>query len=143
MLRDVTPGHLMEFGEILDPVVLKRSRHVVTENDRVSRSVDALRANDLVQFGNLMYASHASLRDNYEVSCPELDAVVDICSGAEGVYGARMTGAGFGGCAICLVREQNADAVIERLRRDYPARTGKTPGITVCTFEQGVTVSSA
>ena len=142
MLRDVTPGHLMEFGELLDPVVLKRCRHVVTENDRVTRSVDALRARDLVQFGSLMYASHASLRDNYEVSCPELDAVVEICAGVDGVFGARMTGAGFGGCAICLVREQDTDAVIERLRRDYPGRTGKNPGITVCTFEQGVNVSS-
>jgi galactokinase len=143
MLRDVTPGYLMEFGELLDPVVLKRCRHVVTENDRVTRSVDALRANDLVQFGNLMYASHASLRDNYEVSCAELDAVVEICSKVDGVLGARMTGAGFGGCAICLVREVYTDAVIERLQREYPPRTGKTPGITVCTFEQGVTVSSA
>jgi galactokinase len=133
----------MEFGELLDPVVLKRCRHVVTENDRVVRAVDALRGNDLVQFGNLMYASHASLRDNYEVSCPELDAVVEICSRVDGVLGARMTGAGFGGCAICLVREQHTDAVIERLQREYPPRTGKTPGITVCTFEQGVAVSSA
>ncbi len=141
-LRDVNPGHLMEFGDLLDTVVLKRCRHVVTENERVTRSVEALRAGDLIHFGGLMYASHASLRDNYEVSCNELDAVVEICSGVDGVLGARMTGAGFGGCAICLVKEQNTDAVIERLERDYPKRTGKTPGITVCTFEQGVSVSS-
>jgi galactokinase len=143
MLRDVTAGHLMEYGELLDPVVLKRCRHVVTENDRVARSVEALRTNDLAQFGNLMYASHASLRDNYEVSCAELDVVVEICSTVDGVLGARMTGAGFGGCAICLVRDQNTDAVIERLQQEYPTRTRKNPGITVCTFEQGVTVSSA
>lgn len=140
-LRDVTPGHLMEFGDLLDEIVLKRCRHVVTENDRVGRAVEALRAGDLVRFGGLMFASHASLRDDYQVSCRELDAVVEICSAAEGVLGARMTGAGFGGCAICLVGEQSADAVIQRLQRDYPQRTGKTPGITVCTFEQGVSVS--
>jgi galactokinase len=142
-LRDVNPGHLMEFGELLDGTVLKRCRHVVTENDRVMRSVDALQSRDLVQFGNLMYASHASLRDNYEVSCAELDAVVEICSGVNGVLGARMTGAGFGGCAICLVREQNTEMVMERLQRDYPERTGKNPGTTVCTFEEGVRVSPA
>ncbi len=142
-LRDVSPGHLMEFGELLEGVVLKRCRHVVTENDRVTRSVDALRSGDLVLFGSLMYASHASLRDNYEVSCRELDAVVEICSGVDGVLGARMTGAGFGGCAICLVHEEQTDAVIERLEREYPQRTGKAPGITICTFEQGVRVSAS
>ncbi len=140
-LRDVTPGHLMEFGEYLDAVVLKRCRHVVTENDRVTRSVEALHAGDLARFGSLMFASHASLRDNYEVSCAELDAVVEICSAVDGVLGARMTGAGFGGCAICLVKEQNADAVVQRLEREYPQRTGRKPGIIACTFEQGVRVS--
>jgi galactokinase len=131
----------MEFGEYLDAVVLKRCRHVVTENDRVTRSVEALHAGDLARFGSLMFASHASLRDNYEVSCPELDAVVEICSGVDGVLGARMTGAGFGGCAICLVNEPNADAVVHRLEREYPQRTGRKPGIIACTFEQGVRVS--
>jgi galactokinase len=91
---------------------------------------------------SLMFESHASLRDDYEVSCKELDAAVEICAESRGVYGARMTGAGFGGCAICLVREDCTDGVIERLISLYPEKTGKQAGIVVCTLEDGVTVSN-
>jgi galactokinase len=140
-LRDVTPKQLSLYESELDPVILRRSRHVITENDRVVRSVKALREGNLELFGELMYASHESLRNDYQVSCPELDAVVEICSTVDGVLGARMTGAGFGGCAICLVRESQTEQVIDRLRREYPQRTGKAPGIVVCTFEDGVAVT--
>jgi len=140
-LRDVTLPQLRLYETELGPVILRRSRHVITENDRVERSVTALCTGDLELFGQLMYASHFSLRDDYQVSCPELDAVVDICSAVEGVLGARMTGAGFGGCAICLVREPQSEKVIDQLLLEYPRRTGKTPGIVSCTFENGVAVT--
>ena len=141
LLRDVTPDDFAEFREELEPTILRRCRHVISENDRVERSAEALPRGDLEEFGRLMYASHESLRRDYEVSCPELDAVVEICSRVSGVLGARMTGAGFGGCAICLVRERAADEVVERLKAEYPAATGKTPGIYACTFEDGVTTT--
>jgi galactokinase len=81
-----------------------------------------------------------SLKIDYEVSCEELDAVVDICAEVDGVYGARMTGAGFGGAAICLVESGRADEVVERLRREYPEKTGRKPLIHVCTIEDGAQV---
>lgn len=139
-LRDITPEQLRTHEQDLEPTVRKRCRHVVSEIERVEQSATVLRSGDLVAFGQMMYASHASLRDNYEVSCTELDAVVEISSSVDSVLGARMTGAGFGGCAICLVRESAVEAVTERLRLEYPKRTGKTPGIVVCTFEDGVSV---
>jgi galactokinase len=140
MLRDITPEQFRTCESTLEPTVRKRCRHVVSEIERVEHSAAALRRGDLPAFGKMMYASHASLRDDYEVSCKELDAVVEISSSVDGVLGARMTGAGFGGCAICLVRDSAVEAVTERLRHEYPKRTGKTPGIVVCTFEDGVSV---
>ena len=98
LLREATLDDLKK----LDGLALKRARHVVTENARVLAAVAALRADDYAEFGRLMYASHASLRDDYEVSTPELDAFVEV-SRAAGALGARLTGAGFGGCAIALV----------------------------------------
>jgi galactokinase len=141
LLRDVTLDAFTALEENLEPVVRKRCRHVVTENDRVERAAAALLSGNLEEFGRLMYASHESLRTDYEVSCRELDAVVEIASPLPGVLGARMTGAGFGGSAICLAREAAVDTVIERLRSEYPRMTGKTPQILACTFENGVTVT--
>jgi galactokinase len=136
-LRDVSYTQLMEHGDALDPVVLRRCKHVITENDRVVRSADALRRGDLSEFGKLMYDSHLSLRLDYEVSCKELDAVVDICAETEGVYGARMTGAGFGGCVVCLVSDRAAEAVIDRLKAEYPRMSGKNPSVYVCAVDSG------
>jgi galactokinase len=128
-LRDVDRGMLDEAGDILDPVAAKRARHVVEENDRVRETVAALEAGDLAAVGRLWAASHASLRGLYEVSSPELDALVEIATAVEGVVATRMTGAGFGGCTVSLVRR---DAV-ERLRREvqdgYPARSGLAPTV--------------
>jgi len=140
MLRDVSPAELERYSSALDPVVHRRCRHVVTENARVEQSVAALADGKLAEFGRLMVDSHLSLRDDYEVSCSELDTVVKICTGCEGVLGARMTGAGFGGCAICLVNEDSAENVIARLQKEYPELTGRTPGILLCSFEDGVSV---
>ena len=106
-LRDVTIDDLERFGEELSAVVRKRGQHVVSENARVVEAAAALGREDLQTFGELMRESHRSLRDDYEVSCRELDLMVDIANKAEGVFGARMTGGGFGGCTINLVQSEN------------------------------------
>ncbi len=139
-LRDVSPELLQQFHGAMDPVVFKRCRHVVTENERVLRSVDALGNSDLQTFGRLMLDSHASLRDDYEVSCRELDTMVELCSDAQGVIGARMTGAGFGGCALCLVKGDDLDGLVGRLKVEYPKRTGRQPTFHACSAEDGVAV---
>jgi galactokinase len=136
-LRDVTPDHLGEFGGLLDSTVRRRCEHVVSENERVRNASRALRSGDLSEFGKLMYDSHLSLKADYEVSCPELDLIVDICAEADGVFGARMTGAGFGGCAICLVKSEAAASVIGRLEAEYPRGTGKSPSVYVCAIDDG------
>ncbi len=139
-LRDISPEQLDRYGSSLPPNVRRRCRHVVTENARVQRSVAALRANDLSEFGKLMYQSHLSLKNDYEVSCPELDTIVDICAEEDEVFGARMTGAGFGGCAVCLVSAAHAERVAERLRTEYPVKTGRQPTVYVSTVEDGASV---
>jgi galactokinase len=128
-LRDVTPEALAAAAGRLAPVELRRARHIVTENDRVGATVAALEAGDLEAVGRLFAASHASLRDDYEVSSPELDAMVDIAVSVPGVIAARMTGAGFGGCTVNLVRPAAVDALTEAALARYPARTGLTPMI--------------
>jgi galactokinase len=138
-LRDLSMDQLREFGDLLDPVIRRRCAHVVEENQRVVLASRALRAGDLSEFGKLMYDSHLSLKTQYEVSCAELDLVVDICAEAEGVFGARMTGAGFGGCAICLVRDGAVESVVARLSEEYPRGSGKNPSVYVCSVDDGVT----
>jgi galactokinase len=139
-LRDVPLAVFTQHEQLLEPTVRKRCKHVITENARVERAVSDLRNGDLSEFGKLMYDSHLSLQHDYEVSCTELDAVVDICAEEDGVYGARMTGAGFGGCAIALVDAHHADQVADRLADEYPQKTGKTPKIFICSAEDGVRI---
>jgi galactokinase len=139
-LRDVSVKQFEQHKGNLGEIIRKRCRHVIYENERVVQSVAALKRNDLSDFGKLMYRSHMSLKNDYEVSCPELDAVVDICAEVDGVYGARMTGAGFGGAAICLVASEHAKEVVNRLHREYPEKTGRKPTIQVCTIEDGARV---
>lgn len=139
-LRDISTEQFELHKKELGDIIQKRCRHVVYENERVLHSVAALKKGDLSEFGKLMYQSHMSLKDDYEVSCPELDAIVDICAEVEGVYGARMTGAGFGGSAICLVEASHVDAVVKRLEAKYPQKTGRKPTIQVCTTEDGAKV---
>jgi len=129
-LRDVTPDLFDAYGDQLSEVVFRRCRHVITENARVLDASAALAADELVQFGRLMTASHNSLRDDFEVSCDELDCLVDIANGTEGVLGSRMTGAGFGGCTVTLI---HMDA-IETLRTNllpYTDRFGLNPEMFV------------
>jgi galactokinase len=126
-LRDVTPDLLAAAKDDLEPVAYRRARHVVTENARVEAAVAALAADDIDAVGRLFADSHASLRDDFEVSSPELDAMVEIASGVPGVVAARMTGAGFGGCTVNLVRPDAVDALRAAVEAGYPSRTGLTP----------------
>lgn len=113
-LCDLSTRDLRANSHHLDATLLRRARHVVSENERVRSAADAMLAGDAARVGALMFASHDSLRDDYEVSCAELDCLVDAARGAPGVFGSRMTGGGFGGCTVSLVRE---DAVAEFGRR--------------------------
>jgi galactokinase len=139
-LRDVTPEQFAQRQGELGPVTRMRCRHVITENRRVLDAVAALRADDVPRFGELMNASHVSLRDDYQVSCAELDAMVEAAWRQEGVYGARMTGAGFGGCTVNLVAEGAAEAFRERVAQAYTQATGLIPEIYICRAEEGVRV---
>ena len=141
-LRDVSPEDLPDLEDHLPTPARERARHVVLENDRVLRSVGALRGGHVDMFGGLMVESHASLRDLYEVSCPELDAMVEVTLDMPGVAGARMTGAGFGGCTVNLVRDDAVDefrrTVLARYMRTVdPSRLSSEPQVYVCRAEDG------
>jgi galactokinase len=139
-LRDVSMEQFIQHQHLLAPTLRKRCRHVITENERVKQAVQALKRGDMAAFGSLMYQSHFSLKNDYEVSCDELDVVVDICAKCKGVYGARMTGAGFGGSAICLVNEEFANQVVSRLKSEYSNQFGREPEIYMCNLVNGVSV---
>jgi galactokinase len=128
-LRDVTPEALAAAAGWLDDVQFRRASHIVGENERVRATVAALEVGDLDAVGRLFAESHASLRDAYEVSSPELDTMVDIAVEVPGVIGARMTGAGFGGCTVNLVRPDAVAALADAVRQRYQARTGLLPRI--------------
>lgn len=123
---------------IKDEVVSKRAQHVVEEIDRVLKSMDALKANDLQAFGQLMNGSHDSLRDLYEVTGDELDAMVDAARKVPGVLGARMTGAGFGGCTVSLVHEDSVEQFKEQVGKEYNEKTGLQADFYVCSIGNGV-----
>lgn len=137
-LRDVTVNDLERFGSDLNEVVFKRCRHVITENNRVIKVAAALERGDLYAIGELMAESHRSLRDDYEVSCSELDAMVDFAAHIEGVFGARMTGGGFGGSTINLVKAANVAEFKRRVAHGYEQATGLEPEIFVCSTADGV-----
>jgi galactokinase len=128
-LRDVGPDLLAHARHRLDPVVARRVDHVIGENRRVVDVFVALENGDLRAVGEAFAASHASLRDLYEVSSPELDALVDISVGVTGVIGSRMTGAGFGGCTISVVESSAIERLREAVMREYPERTGLAPRV--------------
>jgi galactokinase len=137
-LRDVTLAQLEKHCALLNPIVYSRCRHVVTENDRTLEAVRVLHAEDLQALGRLMRESHRSLRDNYEVSCKELDLMVKIAEAQPGVIGARMTGGGFGGCTINLVESSGVDAFKQTVAAKYLAQTGLKPEIYVSPAADGV-----
>ncbi len=136
-LRDIAPEELAEHAPALPEIVRKRALHVVGENARTLAAVAALRAGDLEAFGRLMDESHASLRDLYEVSSPELDALVAAAQKVEGVLGARMTGAGFGGCAVALVHEDAIREFEERVGREYQAKMVRSATFYACQVTDG------
>ncbi len=137
-LRDVTPKQLEQNRGRLPETVYRRARHVVYEDDRVLRGIRMLEEGDIVGFGKLLYESHASLRDDYEVSCRELDELVVLAREVEMTLGARMTGAGFGGCTVNLVRSDGVKAFREHVGEGYRQRAGKDCSIYVCAPSEGV-----
>jgi len=131
-LRDVGEADLLLRGDGLEEALLRRARHVVTENHRVLDAADVLRRGDAAGMGVLMSASHASLRDDYQVSCRELDVMVAIGEEQGGCFGARMTGAGFGGCAVALVAAGREEDFVRRVASGYQEETGIIPELYVC-----------
>jgi len=127
-LRDATAAQLEASRGKMDAVVYRRARHVIGEIERTVHAAEGIRASNWTGVGQLMYASHASLRDDYEVSCSELDAVVEIAAGlglAGGVYGCRMTGGGFGGCAVALIKAELVADISKKIATAYQAKTGR------------------
>lgn len=138
-LCSLTPEAFEECKHLIkDEVILKRVRHCVTEMDRVVRSVEALKQNNLTELGNLLYASHASLRDDYESTGIELDTLVLAASKQDGCIGARMTGAGFGGCAIALVHKDKTESFMQNVQALYTRVTGYNGAFFECESGDGV-----
>jgi len=142
-LRDVTPEELEANCNRLPDLIYRRCRHIVTENARVLEAERALIAGDFAAAGKAMNASHVSMRDDFEITCPEVDFLADLAQGAEGVYGSRMTGGGFGGCTVNLVRAE----VVERFRvtiaERYEQATGQRPETYVCPSADGAAYFSS
>jgi galactokinase len=136
-LRDVSMTHLANIGPDLNPVAMKRARHVVSENGRVEAAAQALRNQDLVTLGKLMFASHQSLAEDYEVSCEELDALVTFARSQEAVLGARLMGGGFGGCTINLVKAPQVDSFKHAMSEHYKHRFGITPDMFTVEISDG------
>jgi galactokinase len=136
-LRDVKTTEFAAYQLYLPSMITKRAEHVVKEIARVESAVSALQRQDAQAFGALMFASHASLRDLYEVSTPELDQLVELARNLPGCWGARLTGAGFGGCTVNLVRTEQAKSFIEGLKRGYHQTTGRQAQVYLCQASQG------
>lgn len=136
-LRDVTLEDFEKFGKEMPAVIQKRCRHVLTENQRVLKAAEALQAGDLGLFGRLMANSHTSLRDDFEVSCEELDLMVQLAEQNAGIYGARMTGGGFGGCTVNLVQEDQVESFRKNVAAGYEKATGRAPEIYVSLAADG------
>jgi galactokinase len=137
-LRDVTIEDLAQYGSLLPPVVLARARHVVSENERVLEARDALLNGDVARFGELMDASHVSMRDDYEITVPDIDTLVEIAQRQPGCYGSRMTGGGFGGCTVSLVESQAVEQFTEAVSSAYHDATGREATVYVCRAVDGV-----
>jgi galactokinase len=136
-LRDVTPSQLEECSADMPERIFRRCRHVVAENERVLASVQAMERNDIETLGELMNRSHDSLRDDYEVSCPELDFLVETARGVDGVLGSRLTGAGFGGATITIAHRSSVDVFQNRLSEAYLDAFGTMPRFFECVPSNG------
>jgi galactokinase len=131
-LRDANPRSLEQCAGSLNGVVFRRARHVIGENERVRQFSAASRAGDAAAMGRLLVESHRSLQHQYEVSCEELDFLVDAALAIEGVYGARMTGGGFGGCTVNLMRQGSGENFAAEISRAYHERFGVIPRVYHC-----------
>lgn len=139
-LRDVSPAEFAARETELDDVTRRRARHVVTENERTLQAAAALRRGDAAAMGRLMNESHTSMRDDFEISRAEMDTMVELAQAHPAAYGARMTGGGFGGSAVALVRRDEAAAFAADVARAYQQATGLTPEVTVCRASAGAEV---
>jgi galactokinase len=142
-LRDLTQDAFARGEDSLEPVVRRRVRHILTENARTLAAVQALRKGDVRRVGQLMAESHASLRDDFEVSSPALDVMVEVASAQPGCRGARMTGAGFGGCAVALVDRDAAEQAGPRIAAAYRDRTGTQAAVYLCRAADGARATRA
>jgi galactokinase len=140
-LRDVSLADLEEHRELLSAIVYQRCRHVVTENARTHWAAAAFESGEIATLRQLMTDSHRSLRDDYEVSCRELDIMVELAMQQRGVLGARMTGGGFGGCTINLVQAAESDRFCDRVAEGYQAAIGRRPDIYVCEASNGAGIA--
>jgi galactokinase len=140
-LRDVPVSALREVKPLLSEDYFKRVKHVVFENDRVQKGIELLEDGDVEAFGSLLYESHESLRDEFVVSCRELDLLVELARTAPGTFGARMTGAGFGGCTVNLVQTTEVDQFSNTIAAGYLEKTGIAPSVYVCQPSDGVTAA--
>jgi galactokinase len=131
-LRNITPEQFERHGKELPQVLRRRAGYVIAEDARVLQAVKLLETGNVEAIGPLLWQSHAGLRDEYEVSCIELDILVDIARQIPGVLGARMLGGGFGGCTINLVRSEATEALRQAVDQQYPARTGLQASIDIC-----------
>lgn len=136
-LRDVSTVELAAYSAYLPTEIEHRAEHVVKEIHRVEQAIIALKRGDAHMFGGFMFASHKSLRDLFEVSLPELDCLVEVARGLPGIYGARLTGAGFGGCTVNLVEEKDAEVFMQGLQDGYKVLTGREAKVYLCRASNG------
>ena len=139
-LRDATIEDLTRHASSMPDKVFRRSRHVVSENQRVLDAVEALESSDILRFGQLMNESHESMRDDFEISCSEIDALVEMSQNFPGVAGARLTGAGFGGCTVAIIETKQVQSFKDRVIPKYEEQTGKTAEVYVCSASAGASV---
>lgn len=139
-LRDVDLDRFQQLSGELEEPMRRRARHVITENQRTLEAAEAMRRGDIETLGRLMQESHASLRDDYEVSSDALNTMVELALTQRGCYGARMTGAGFGGCAMAIIDRTSAEAFAAAVAGQYQATTGHTPAVYVCQATDGAAI---
>lgn len=139
-LRDVTEERFAAEASGLDEVTMRRARHVISENERTLAAAKAMQAGDAVALGRLMDASHVSMRDDFEISGPALNTMVECARTRPGCYGARMTGGGFAGCAVALVAADQADAFADIVAARYEAATGLKPALYISPATEGASV---
>lgn len=135
-LRTVTKNELLDNKSKMDLTIFKRASHVISENDRCQRALQALKSSDFKLFGDLMLSSHYSLKDDFEVSCPELDELVNLASEVNGVYGSRMTGGGFGGCTVTLLNREAVSDVVNHITKNYSG----SPTFYTCQASDGAKI---